>query len=334
MQHGTTRTVDYPSSSDASVRLTGLLHLPHNAPPPGGWPFVTYGHMTTGAGDRSAPSIGTPEHPEWRRMSQGDELCDALLARGIVVLRPDYPGLGSAGVHPYLIGEPLARSIVDMAAARSTLDGRIGDRWVAAGHSEGALATLFTAVRDDWPTPLLAAAVFAPVTRMDLTIGLSSRLRRVPPGSGVVSAMIGLMLLGAGSDDASVARLLETDALGPRAQELWGELATESLTELARPDSWGAVPPAAIASRELYRALFAVMRENEVADLVPKVPVRIDSALLDEVAPAFLTTRLVRRYRGAGVDVTHRRWRTHHSGVMRARYAPSEAADWISARLG
>lgn len=334
MRHGTTRVVDYPTSSGTSDRLSGLLHLPHTAPPSDGWPFVTYGHMTTGAGDHSAPSIGTPEHPEWRRMSQGDALCDALLERGIAVLRPDYPGLGSAGVHPYLIGEPLARSMVDMAATRTALDARIGDRWVCAGHSEGSLATLFTAVRADWPTPLRAVAAFAPITRMDLTIGLSSRVPRVLPGCGVVSALIGLMLLGASTTDARLARLLETDALGPRAKALWGELSAKCLSELAGPDSWGGVPPAAIADHELYQELFAVMRANEVADLVPRVPVRIDSGLFDEVAPAFLTARLVRRYRGAGVEVTHRRWPTHHSGVMQAQYAPSEAADWIAARLG
>ena len=333
IEHGTTGVVDYPSSVSPGSSLTGLLHLPHSAPPPDGWPFVTYGHMTTGAGDRSAPSAGAPGHPEWRRMSQGDELCDALLARGIAVLRPDYPGLGSAGPHPYLLGEPLARSMVDMAAARSALDERIGDRWVCAGHSEGALATLHTAARTDWPTPLLAAAAFAPVTRMDLTIGASSRLHWVPPGCGVVPAMIGLMLMGAATTDARVARLLETDALGPRARERWSELTSLCLSELAGPDLWGGVPPAAIADRELYRALFAVTRANEVADLVPRVPLRIDSGLLDEVAPAVLTSRLVRRYRAAGVDLTHRRWRTHHSGVMQARHAPSEAADWIAARL-
>lgn len=266
-------------------------------------------------------------------MSQGDALCDALLARGIAVLRPDYPGLDGDGVHPYLIGEPLARSIIDMAAARTDLDERIGDRWVSAGHSEGALATLFTTVSDQWPTPMLAAAAFAPVTRMDLTIGFSSRWRRVPPGFGVVPALIAMMLQGASTADPDVARLLEGDALGPRARELWSELDSRCLSELARPDSWGALAPAAIADRELYRALFAVFRANEVADLVPRVPVRIDSGLIDEVAPAPLTTRLVRRYRGAGVDVTHRRWRTHHSGVMQARFAPSEAADWIAARL-
>jgi hypothetical protein len=266
-------------------------------------------------------------------MSQGDALCDALLARGVAVLRPDYPGLGSDGGHPYLVGQPLARSILDMAAARTTLDDRIGDRWVCAGHSEGALATLFTAASSEWPTPLRAAAAFAPVTRMDLTIGLGSRWRWVPPGFGVVPAMIGLMLMGAATADPQLAALLETDALGPRAVALWPELTSKCLTELAGPDSWGALPPARIGSRELYRALFAVMRANEVADLVPRAAVRIDSGVFDEVSPAALTSRLVRRYRSAGVEMTHRRWPTHHSGVMQARYAPSEAADWIAARL-
>ncbi len=266
-------------------------------------------------------------------MSQGDELCDALLARGVAVLRPDYPGLASDGIHPYLIGEPLARSIIDMAAARSTFDDRIGDLWVCAGHSEGALATLFTAASTQWPTPLRAAVAFAPVTRMDLTIGFSSRWRWVPPGCGVVPAMIGLMLMGAATASPPLARLLETDALRPRAKVLWPELTAKCLSELAGPDSWGALPPAAICDREVYRALFAVMRANEVADLVPRVAVRIDYGLFDEVAPAALTRRLVRRYRAAGVEVTHRAWRSHHSGVMQAQYAPSEAADWIVARL-
>ena len=141
------------------------------------------------------------------------------------------------------------------------------------------------------------------------------------------------MMMGAATADARLADLLETDALGPRARALWPELSTRSLRELAGPGSWGGVPPVQIGNRELYRALFAVMRANEVADLVPRVAVRIDSGLFDEVAPAPLTRQLVRRYRAAGAEVTHRWWPTHHSGVMQARHAPSEAADWIAARL-
>lgn len=336
MQHGTTRPVTYASTDldGAPVTLTGLVHLPHTPPPADGWPVVSYGHMTTGAGATSAPSAGSPEHPEWRRMSQGDALCDALLARGVAVLRPDYLGLGSPGTHPYLIGAPLARSVVDMVAARHTFDPRIGDRWVSAGHSEGSVAALHSAVADHWPVPLLGVAAFAPVTRMDHTIGLSARLPVVPPGFGVVCALIGLMLLGASTVSDEVADRLTGDDLGPEARALWPQLTQRCLTELARPDAWGAVPPRRIASPTLYRALFAVMRDNEVARLVPPGPVRIDSGRYDEVAPAPLTSRLVATYRRAGVDVTHRRWPTHHSGTMRPAYAPSEAADWILARLG
>jgi hypothetical protein len=289
--------------------------------------------MTTGAGRHSAPSLGVAGHPEWRRMSQGDVLCEGLLARGVAILRPDYPGLDSPGPHPYLIGEPLARSVVDMVAARHQFDRRIGDRWVSAGHSEGAMAALFTSVSTDWPVPLLAVAAFAPVTRMDVSIGASSRLPRALPGFGVLSALIGLMLSGAATADPRVAELLLGDDLGPEARQRWGDLEQRCLTELTAPGSWGSIAPREIASRPLYEALFAVMRANEVADLVPRMPVRIDSAAFDEVAPAPLTSNLVRNYRRAGVDVTHRRWPTHHSGTMQARYAPSEAVDWIVRRL-
>ena len=29
----------------------------------------------------------------------------------------------------------------------------------------------------------------------------------------------------------------------------------------------------------------------------------------------------------------HRRWKTHHSGTMQAQFAPTEAVDWMLARL-
>lgn len=331
VRHGSTATVRYPSL-DGTVELTGLVHLPHTSPGPDGWPVVTYGHMTTGAGQVSAPSIGRPGHPEWSRMSRGDVLCDRLLARGVAVLRPDYPGLGSPGPHPYLIGEPLADSVVAMVAARAEIDVRIGDRWATAGHSEGSLTALFTASRTDLPVPLRGAAAFAPVTRMDLTIGALSRMPVVPPAFEVLSGLVGLMLMGAASASDEVAALLETD-LSPRAKALWPHLERRCLTELAARDSWGGLAASKIGSRRLYAALFAVMRANEVADLTPQVPVRIDAGLFDEVAPAWLTRRAVAGWRSRGVEVTHREWRSNHPEVMKPEFAPSEAADWLVQRL-
>ncbi len=334
--HGTTRAVAF--DADGTIE-TGLVHVPHAPAPSTGFPVVVFGHMTTGASRRSAPSTGSPEHPEWRRMSQGDALCDALLTRGIAVLRPDYPGIGSAGEHPYLIGRPLGASLCAMVRARSTIDDRLGDDWIAAGHSEGAVAALFASVapEPDSRSRLRGTAAFTPVTRMDLSIRLARALPAAVPGSGVVSALIALMLRGASTEDERLRELIATDGLSDRARARWGDLDRLCLTELSAPGSWGDIAPARIGGRsgdELFRLLYRSFRANDVAALRGfRSPVRIDAARFDEVAPAISTAALMQTYRRSGAELTGRWWPSHHSGTMRARYAPSEAADWIAAQL-
>lgn len=340
--HGSTRGVAYPSMGPDGIptSLTGLLHLPLGQTPPGGWPFATYGHMTTGGNFGSAPSLGSPTHPEYRRMTQGDALCSALLARGIAILRPDYPGLGNPGVHPYLIGDPLGRSVIDMVRARHNIDASLGNLWVSAGHSEGATAALFSA-RATMPDPpdaeLRAVAAFSPVTRMDRTIGMALRLPVMPPGWGVLSALIGLMLRGAETTSAEIAELIHAGGLSPRAEAAWPHLAERSAAELSRPDSWGGIAPARLGGprgAELFSALQGVLKQNEVGALsLRPVPIRIDAGLFDEVAPAPLTAALMKAYRAQGVALTTRWWPSHHSGIMRENYAPSAAADWIAEQL-
>ncbi len=349
MRHGSTRVVAFPAVGvDGRPQTqTGLLHVPHAPAREGGRPVVVYGHMTTGGGPRSAPSGGAPGHPEWRRMSQGDALCDGLLERGVAVLRPDYEGIGGPGIHPYLIGSSLAASMNAMMRARGDFGADLGSDWVLAGHSEGAVAALWAAAAAE-PDPqarLRAVAAFAPVTRLDLTIRWALRMPIAVPALGVTSALIGLMLRGAATVDERVAALVAEDGLSAVARDRWHDLDELCLTELSQSASWGGVAPAAIGGprgAELFAALFEVFRRNDVARLpAPRVPVRVDAALFDEVAPAVLTRRLVRRgtrrpvRRGWGRprDVESHWWPTHHSGIMQPRFAPSDAADWIAARL-
>ncbi|MCD1573165.1 lipase family protein [Agromyces mediolanus] len=338
---GERRVVAFPARGiDGAVHeQTGLLQLPGTRPPAGGFPIVVYGHMTTGGSPRSAPSTGGPSHPEWRRMSQGDALCDALLARGIAVLRPDYEGIGGPGVHPYLIGASLAESMTAMVRARAAFGAPLGDAWVAAGHSEGAVAALHASVaaEPDAASRLLGTAAFAPVTRMDRSIAAGVRIGVRFPGSGIVSALVALMLRGAATGDERMRELIASDGLSPAAAARWAELDERCLTELAGPDSWGAIAPGRIGGargEELFQRLFASFRANEVAGLRGfRAPVRIDAARFDEVAPAPLSAALLRVYRRAGVELTSRWWPTHHSGTMHPQHAPSLAADWIAARF-
>lgn len=342
MTRGARRVVAFAALGvDGAVHeQTGILQLPPSPPPAGGFPVVVYGHMTTGGSARSAPSAGDPTHPEWRRMSQGDALCEALLARGIAILRPDYEGIGGPGVHPYLIGSSLAASMTGMMRARGSFGAPLADTWVAAGHSEGAVAALHASLADepDARSRLLGTAAFAPVTRMDRSIGAVLRVGVRFPGSGVVSALVGLMLRGAATTDGRMRELIATDGLSRRAAERWDDLDRLCLTELAGADSWGGIAPGRIGGRrgaELLELLFASFRANEVAALTGfRAPVRVDAARFDEVAPAPLSARLLRRYRAAGVDLTSSWWPTHHSGTMHPQHAPSRAADWIAARFG
>ena len=322
--------------------MTGLVHLPNGPAPRGGWPLVTYGHMTTGGGDVAAPSLAAADHPESRRMTQGDAFVAQLLARGCAVVQPDYEGIGGPGPHPYLIGTSLARAVIDMAqAARVLYPGAA--RWVSAGHSAGAVAALWaasTAPHDSKAAglDLRGVCAFAPVTRMDLSIGASLRLPVVLPGFAVVSPLIGLMLLGAQTTDPELAALIEADGLSARAKSVWHHLENRSLTEMCGPDSWGAIAPRHILGAEGARVrarLLASFRENEVARLTFRqgLPMRVEASLFDEVAPLWLTRSAMNAWENGGAALQRRWWQASHSTLLRADRAPRDAAEWVAALM-
>jgi pimeloyl-ACP methyl ester carboxylesterase len=68
-----------------------------------------------------------------------------MLARGYVVVATDYPGLGTPGIHPYLIGKSEGRAVLDsVRAARDLPDAAASNRFAVWGHSQGGHASLYT----------------------------------------------------------------------------------------------------------------------------------------------------------------------------------------------
>lgn len=88
--------------------------------------------------------------------------------RGYVVVAPDYPGLGSAMPHPYMVGTVTARSVLDaVKAARAIPAAAAGNRFAVWGESQGGHAALWTGqlARDDAPElKLVGVAAAAPPT--------------------------------------------------------------------------------------------------------------------------------------------------------------------------
>ena len=123
------------SATGDDVAVSGFVLLPEGEPPEGGWPLVAWAHGTTGLGDSCAPSHN----------AETDQLAIALTSFGFAVVATDYEGLGTPGVHPYVVGPSQAHSVLDSVRAVRNLDLPVTDRWLAFGHSQGGHAAMFTA---------------------------------------------------------------------------------------------------------------------------------------------------------------------------------------------
>lgn len=125
--------------SGQEVQATSLVFTPITPPPVGGWPIVVWAHGTTGVADVCAPSKAA-------LADSTKDLISKLLAAGYVVVAPDYEGLGTPGIHPFLNIKSEAFSITDaVVAARNYLSQRnllTSKKWVTVGHSQGGHAAL------------------------------------------------------------------------------------------------------------------------------------------------------------------------------------------------
>ena len=91
-----------------------------------------------------------------------------MLARGWVVVAPDYAGLGGRGVHPFLVGPDTAHAVLDaVRAARAVPDAAARPRFAIWGESQGGHAALWTgqlARRYAPDLTLVGVAAAAPAT--------------------------------------------------------------------------------------------------------------------------------------------------------------------------
>jgi uncharacterized membrane protein HdeD (DUF308 family)/acetyl esterase/lipase len=144
---------------------SGIVIVPDDrAAPEGGRPVLAFTHGTIGIARSCAPSLLDAAYAEqmWG--------LDGFLAAGWIVTAPDYLGLGSEGVHPYLVGDTAASSTLDsVRAAIDLAGGRASTRFAVAGHSQGGHAAMFTGQRAVDYAPeldLIGVAALAPASEL------------------------------------------------------------------------------------------------------------------------------------------------------------------------
>ena len=156
--------------------------------------MVSWAHGTTGIADSCAPSR-TPKGPY---TFYAAPQFGAWLKAGYAIANTDYEGLGTPGVHPYLVGRSEGRGVVDIVRASRQLDGRLARRYVIAGHSQGGHAALFAAaIGPKWAPELRlrGVAAFAPASHLGL---LSRALPTFTTPSGL-SGLAAMVLRGVSS---------------------------------------------------------------------------------------------------------------------------------------
>lgn len=145
----------------APIEVSGLVIAPTLPPPATGRNVVAWAHPTTGVAENCAPSL-------LREALDTIPHLPALMALDDVVVATDYPGLGTPGPHPYLVGESEGRAVLDaVRAARQIPKIGAGPRFAAWGHSQGGHAVLFAGqlAREYAPElTLVGVAAIAPAT--------------------------------------------------------------------------------------------------------------------------------------------------------------------------
>lgn len=149
------------------VAVSGVAVIPQTPVPPGGRPVVAWAHPTTGVARKCAPSF-------MPNSFQGIAGLPDMLAHGFVVTATDYQGLGAPGPHPYLIGVPEARNVIDSVRAARALPGAAaGTRYAVWGHSQGGQASLFSNIVGKEYAPeldLVGTAAAAPATELGILL--------------------------------------------------------------------------------------------------------------------------------------------------------------------
>lgn len=313
------------------IAVTGLVAVPDAAAPPDGRAVVSVGHGTTGIADTCAPSRFTPQLAALDRRIGSPELGDLLggfVEAGHVVAMTDYEGLGTPGVHPYLVGPSEGRSVLDAAKAAGQLpDAQTGTRLALWGYSQGGHAVLWaTQLAEDWAPDLdlIGTVAGAPGSEMPATFAATGAV-------GSLNNRFVLIVAGfAAAYPEADPSLVLTDAgmavlERARASDTCGAVGVDMSPAGGRP-----VVRDGFAARQPWTSL---MTDNDPGHVATDDPVLVVHSAADETVPVAFSQTLVDRLCRLGQPTELRLYDPGEGHVAAMDDAAVDGLAWIDARL-
>lgn len=304
----------------APIAVSGVVAAPDAPAPAEGRPVMTWAHGTTGTADGCAPSkLGA---------TQAMLALSDVIRRGWVGVATDYEGLGTPGLHPYLVGESEGRGVLDVVRAAQQIAGAgASDRVVVWGVSQGGHAALFAGqIAADYAPDLDVQGVVAAAPPGNLrALGVAATAAAAVPAYG------GFLLMVAGGyeaayGDVSLDELLSTD------------LRSELVELLERECNQGVFEYATANPVELARSPLDVepwpelLADNSVDATRFAMPILILQGEDDQVVPKALTDALVDDLCAGEVDLEYRTFPATGHGREIVADLPS-VFDWAAARF-
>lgn len=300
------------------VAVSGVVVAPDGAAPDGGRPVVTWAHGTVGLADGCAPS-------KEASVSETIPGLEEMLDAGYVAVATDYEGLGTPGVHPFLVGESEGRGVLDIArAAQHIDDAGAGDEVAIWGMSQGGHAALFAGQIAPGYAPdldVVGVAAGAPVGNLPLLLDVASS---VPDFVGFV--VMGGMGFAAAYPEADVDAVLT-----PQGREdavvVEEQCAAEVLEAFAGPVE------ETIAQNPMDVPPWpALLEENTPGAVATDAPIHVFQGSEDALVPEFVTDEYVGRVCELGSVVELVIYPgADHSGVFEP--ALGENLTWIAERF-
>jgi acetyl esterase/lipase len=304
------------------IAVSGVVIVPKRPSAMTGRSIIAWAHPTTGLVPVCAPSLARvffASIPGLREM----------LRQGYVVAATDYPGLGTAGPHPYLVGLSEGRAVLDSVRAARSMTGS-GSAFAVWGHSQGGHAALYAGIlAADYAPELRLVGVAAAAPATDLGTLLADN-RGTTGGTNITAMTLWSWSQIYGEPLASVVTpqgRSAMDALARRCIERYFDVFTRRRPSKALARSFLKVDD--ISDREPWRSL---LRANSPGTLSTTVPVFLAQGTGDTLVLPAVTRSYMEELCRAGSTV---QWDPLEGvgHLFVARDSAGAAIAWIGARF-
>jgi pimeloyl-ACP methyl ester carboxylesterase len=279
-----------------AIAVSGLVAAPAEPASAAGYDVVTWAHGTKGVSDPCAPSKGY-------RSGFHDfyDIAPELVAAGYVGVMSDYEGLGTPGIHPYLVGPSEGRGVLDIVkAAQQIEEAGAGSRVVIWGRSQGGHGALFAGeIAPTWAPGLDVLGVISAAPASEFQAIITSGVL-LPGARGFIWQLsVGF--------EASYAELSIEDVYTPDALSSIEALLDEEACGAEFGEVAATFDGAGFAMSPLeIPAWVTRLDENSPGNVPTSVPILLIQGQEDRVVPILLTNVLENRLCEIGNEVDYR----------------------------